>query len=173
MNTDNSLAVLGIVRRTMARGPQVITALHVPETHFGAAMPVKKAFSDAGLDVQQINQAYESPKLAESLARHRDPAEGLGRIFGDDGMRIAFLTGWGSDPQSADELLARLYWHASRRPNLRVVAMNNASPVPHMIRSPGPTAHPDGEDFACHVARIARIERSLVDLHPLERTDPD
>lgn len=162
-----------IVRQTLQSGPEVLTALHVEERHRGASIPVRQAYVNAGIDVQDLNQAYESPDLVDRLARHLDPAEALPRIFGGQGVRVVYLTGWGSDPQSADALLRALHRHVIARPNLRIVAMNNASPIPPIFRSSGPTAHPDAEGFASHVATVAGIDRSMVSLHVIERDDPE
>lgn len=162
-----------IVRSTLAGGPERILALHVDRRHFGAGVTLRPAFEDAGLDVQQINQAYEPHSLAESLGRHADAAAVLPRIFEGQAMRIVYLTGWGSDPRSADALLKATYLHVARRANLRFVVLNNASPVPHMFTSAGPVAHPDPEGFAAHVAAKAGVDRSLVDLYVLERDDPE
>lgn len=162
-----------IVRRTLAGDPARILALHVDRRHFGAGVTLRGAFEEAGLDVQQLNQAYEPHSLAESLGRHADAAAVLPRIFEGQSMRIVYLTGWGSDPRSADALLRSSYVHVSRRANLRLVVLNNASPVPHMFTSAGPTAHPDPEGFAAHVAAVAGTGRDMVDLYVLERPDPD
>ncbi len=162
-----------IARRTIAAEPGRILALHVDGRHYGAGVTLRPAFEDAGLDVQQLNQAYEPHTLAQSLGRHADPAAVLPRIFGDRRLKVVYLTGWGSDPRSADALLKATYLHAARCINLRFVVLNNASPVPHLFTSAGPVAHPDPEEFAVHVAATAGIDRDMVDLVVLEREDPE
>jgi len=162
-----------IVRRTIAADPGRILALHVDERHFGAGVTLRPAFEEAGLDVQQLNQAYESHSLAGSLDRHADAAAVLPRIFDGQRLKVVYLTGWGSDPRSADALLKATYFHAAKRVNLRFVVLNNASPVPPMFTSAGPVAHGDPEEFAVHVATTAGVDREMVDLYVLERDDPD
>lgn len=161
----------GIVRMTMEQGPDRIMALHVPERHFGASRPVHDGFERAGITVVDLNAAYHTGRQALSLGRHDDAAALMPEIFEGHAIRVVYVTGWGSDPSQADELLRALYPHVSKRPNLRLVAMNNASPVPHMFTAAGPTAHPEAAGFATHLAKLLRIPESSV--HVIELTRPD
>lgn len=160
-----------MVRDVLAAGPDRILALHVDEAHRGASIPVRRAFEQTGIEVQELNRAYEAHDLIESLGRHRDVARALPRIFEGQAMRIVYMTGWGSDPRSADALLKAVYPHVAMRPNLRLVVMNNASPIPPMFTSAGPTAHPTAEGFAAHVAVTTGVSRTQVDVHDLKRDD--
>ncbi|MFZ3481883.1 hypothetical protein [Sphingomonas sp. 3-13AW] len=164
---------LEIVRSALSRSSEHVTALHVDARHWGAARPVVLAFRNAGIDVQSLNQACEEHGLVKWLARGSDPALVLPRIFADKGVKIIYLTGWGSDPRSADALLAAIYPHVAMRGNLRLVVMNNAAPVPAGFAPAQAIAHADPEQFATHIARLARVDRGLVDVYRLERENPE
>ena len=172
MRTDDD-GMATFLKNVVAFTSERIIALHVAEEHRGAARAYMAALATLGLDVQGLNGACEEGGLTDRLHRRNgEPADVvLPRIFGDDRMRVVHLSGWGSDPRRADGILAGLYPHVASRPNIRLVVTNNASPVPHMFTQAQPTAHPDAEGFACHVARTAGVERGMVDLQTLVRDD--
>jgi hypothetical protein len=100
------------------------------------------------------------------------------RVRGN-GVPVVWVSGWGSQPSKADELLTsltsfmRLSALLADGPDLRIVVLNNASPIPPGWPEHGPAAWPDAESFAAHVAGITGIERSQIDVWPPERWDEE
>jgi len=81
-----------------------------------------------------------------------------------DGPCIVLLSGWGSRPSHADELLKRTAPIVREHPGLRLAVLNNASPIPEHFPGRGPVAWPDADTFVQHVANLARADRRDIDV---------
>jgi len=166
--TENASA---LVARLLEKGSTRILVAHIPEEQFGLGQAVVLAIEEAKVHLYDVNPAW-------SLAIERMSQAGtirdvlVTRTMGSN-PAVVWLTGWGSRPREADELLRFLAPIVKADESLRLAILNNASAIPFDFPDHGPVAWPDSESFAVHVADLAGVDRSEIDLWTPESTGLD
>lgn len=161
--TEHKVAML------LSGGSNSILVVHVPEGSHGAGVAVLDALEGRDASIYDLNPSYVTNPI-ERIAGGEAmdavlPVRRRGR-----GPAIAWVSGWGSRPTEADALLRslastmRLMAMLTDAPDLRIVVLNNASPIPPGWPEHGPAAWPEAESFARHVAELTGVGRSAIDV---------
>lgn len=153
----------GPVDHLIAEGSTRILVAHVTEEDFGLGQAVVLALREAGARLLDLNPAY-LPDAMERIAGGESLQDILSMSHAGDGPAVVWLTGWGSRPHQADEILKVVAPIVEADPDLRLALLNNASAIPVQFPEHGPAAWTDAEAFARHVASLAGIDRNQIDL---------